>query len=83
MGIVANGGRHEGHTLLSESAIRALNEPLTTGVDKVLLMNVTYGRGVMLRDTPLVSAFSELLRESGCHFTNILGALFPVHCIPV
>ena len=35
MGIVANGGQHEKQMLVSEEVVRLLNEPLTTGIDKV------------------------------------------------
>lgn len=57
MGILAAGGSHEGRQLLSPPAIKALLEPIAEGKDKVLLMNVTYGRGVTLRSTPMVKTF--------------------------
>ena len=59
MGIVANGGRHEddGTVLFSgeEATSRLLQDELVSGEDKVLRMNVTYGRGVMIRKSINVS----------------------------
>jgi hypothetical protein len=47
-GIIANGGKTDKGTLLSEKAIKVLEEPLTSGksLDKVL--NEQFGRGVMV-----------------------------------
>ena len=63
MGILASGGKHEGKVLLSDKAIAALTEPMVEGKDKVLLMNITYGRGVTLRRTPMVRYLTQKLLE--------------------
>ena len=58
-GILSNGGMHEGKRLLSMTAIARLNEPLSVGWDNVLRMQITYGRGVTLREVnPVRLAFS-------------------------
>ena len=41
--------------ILSEEAIRNLNKPVVSGIDQVLLMNLTYGAGVTLFQAPHVS----------------------------
>ena len=54
-GILANDGVHKGKQLLSKAAIDRLMEPLSVGWDRVLRMDITYGRGVTLRDVHPVS----------------------------
>ncbi|KAK2190434.1 hypothetical protein NP493_80g04028 [Ridgeia piscesae] len=49
-GILASGGIYKGKQLLSKNAISRLMEPLSVGFDSVLRMDVTYGRGVTLRE---------------------------------
>ena len=55
VGIVANGGSYKGKKLASSEVAYGLIEPVKTGDDLVLKMNLTYGRGTTVRDTPLVS----------------------------
>uniref|UniRef100_A0A0B7AC50 Beta-lactamase-related domain-containing protein n=1 Tax=Arion vulgaris TaxID=1028688 RepID=A0A0B7AC50_9EUPU len=47
-GILANGGKHEGKTLLSPNSIAKLQEPLSHGTDMVLSGNAIFGRGTCL-----------------------------------
>ena len=54
-GILASGGVYKGKQLLSKNAISRLMEPLSVGFDSVLQMDVTYGRGVTLREVQPVS----------------------------
>ena len=54
-GILASGGVYKGNQLLSKNAISRLMEPLSVGFDSVLQMDVTYGRGVTLREVQPVS----------------------------
>ncbi|KAK2169395.1 hypothetical protein LSH36_10g04002 [Paralvinella palmiformis] len=46
MGILANGGKHEGETLLSKETIDYLKKPIVTDFDRVILRNIAYGPGV-------------------------------------
>lgn len=47
-GILANGGQQDDRMLLSQDLVEKLNEPLISGVDAVMLMNITYGRGSVI-----------------------------------
>ena len=55
MGLLANGGDQTGTPVLSPEIIRRLRRPLVSGKDKVAMVNITYGPGVTLRETPSVS----------------------------
>ena len=47
-GILANGGKHNGKTLLSPESIALLQEPLSHGADLSFSNYDIYGRGTML-----------------------------------
>lgn len=48
MGILANGGQHEGKVLLSPESISKLQIPLSYGNDRTLGSGTVYGRGTIL-----------------------------------
>ncbi len=55
MGILANGGTHEGRTYLSPGTSRLLQERLTSGLEQLFQANLQFGRGTTPYKTPLVS----------------------------
>lgn len=50
-GILANSGRHGNLTLLSPSTIKRLNMPLVHGIDNVYFLNLTLGRGTVIKES--------------------------------
>ena len=48
MGILANGGQHEGKVMLRPESIAKLQEPLSHGIDLTLGEGSIYGRGTLL-----------------------------------
>ncbi len=54
-GILANGGQHKNKRLISAEGVEKLKDVMTSGEDKVLFLNITYGRGTTLFSTPTVS----------------------------
>ena len=77
MGHLASGGGHTGTPVLSPEMIRRLGRPLTSGKDKVALMNITYGPGVTLRETPSVSGWIFFaINDSVVDNTNTRKPLF-------
>ena len=59
-GIVMNGGSHEGKKLFrNKKIIKKLTEILTEGEDKVLLLQMNYGRGLNRIPTPAVSSLEN------------------------
>ena len=54
-GVLANGGKYGSHEVLSEAGIHKLGEPIISGIDRVFLQNITYGRGTTLIKGPHVS----------------------------
>ena len=56
MGILANGGTHDGKSYISPKTTKLLTEVLTEGFDEVIIEWVPYGRGTGPLKTPLVGA---------------------------
>ena len=54
MGILANGGAHDGRTYISPGTTALLAEALVEGPDEVMLVNAPYGRGTTPFKNPLV-----------------------------
>ena len=48
MGIVANGGQHEGKVMLSPQSITRLQMPMSHGIDLTTGYGHVYGRGTVL-----------------------------------
>lgn len=79
MGIVANGGEANGRVLLKPGAIERLSTPLSSGFDRVVLRNITYGPGTQIinvadDNAKVSSAFGLLSSTIGvsCGFCLII-----------
>ena len=62
---------HDGKRLLSTTVIAQLNEPLSIGWDNVLRMQITYGRGVTLREVSPVR-FARVCIQKMCHVISVI-----------
>ena len=49
MGILANGGKHNGQTLLSSDVINHLRTPLSDEFDRVVLRDMAFGPGTSIK----------------------------------
>jgi hypothetical protein len=80
MGILANGGLHlpTSNKLLEPETIAKMSQPLVAGLDFVLLNNQSFGRGVSIKENPLVSLkhHHNFSRAKRAHLTDFISASF-------
>ncbi|GFO39407.1 beta-lactamase domain-containing protein 2-like [Plakobranchus ocellatus] len=75
MGILANGGQHEGKTVLSPASILKLQEPLSYGIDLFSGFGDIYGRGSWL--IPIVEGEQNWYMYGHAGFGDQMGAADP------
>ncbi|XP_071946880.1 beta-lactamase domain-containing protein 2-like [Antedon mediterranea] len=57
--ILVNGGELNGKRIMSEKAVKQLNTVVTKGMDKVVMIDVELGHGVIISKTPIGKAFGH------------------------